>query len=101
MNLAELSFAELLELQSGIEKEVQVRRSMEKDRLRKKFQEQANAAGMTLDEIFGKAPAGKGTVKVKFRDPEEPSNTWAGRGRKPKWLVKALEQGRDIEEFRV
>jgi DNA-binding protein H-NS len=101
MNLAELSIAELQELQANIEKEIQVRRAAERDRLKKQFQEQAQAVGLTLDEIFGKGPAGKGAAKVKFRDPEDPSKTWAGRGRKPVWLVDAIAAGRDIEEFRV
>lgn len=26
--------------------------------------------------------------------------TWSGRGRRPKWLVEALEQGADLEDFR-
>jgi len=100
MNLAELSIADLQELQATIEKEIQVRRSTEKDRLKKQFQEQAIAAGLTLDDIFGKGPA-KGTAKVKFRDPDDPNKTWAGRGRKPAWLVDAIAEGRNIEDFRV
>ena len=98
MNLADLSIAELQELQANIEKEVQVRRAAEKDRLKKHFQEQANAVGLTLDEIFGKGAPGKGSVKVKFRDPEDPSKTWAGRGRKPAWLVDAIA---DMECYRL
>ena len=43
--------------------------------------------------------AGIGTVKPKFRGPA--GETWAGRGRKPKWLEKALAAGRSLEEFRI
>ncbi|MFM2445594.1 MAG: histone family, partial [Pseudomonadota bacterium] len=42
---------------------------------------------------------GTGTVKPKFRGPG--GETWAGRGRKPKWLEKALAAGRSLEEFRI
>lgn len=42
---------------------------------------------------------GAGTVKPKFRGPG--GETWAGRGRKPKWLENALAAGRSLEDFRI
>jgi DNA-binding protein H-NS len=37
---------------------------------------------------------------VKYRGPN--GEPWSGgRGRKPQWVVEALKQGRDIEEFAV
>lgn len=99
MNLDQLSLAELKDLSRKIERELQVRRVQDKERLRKHFLEQAEAAGFTVDEVLGKAPATKGSAKVKYRDPQNPDNTWAGRGRKPAWLVKALGAGASIEDF--
>jgi DNA-binding protein H-NS len=40
-------------------------------------------------------------VLPKFRNPEEPSQTWAGRGKQPKWLVAKLKSGRKIDDFRI
>jgi DNA-binding protein H-NS len=53
------------------------------------------------DAGFEKRGRGRsgGTVKPKFRGPG--GETWAGRGRKPKWLEKALAAGRNLEEFRI
>jgi len=37
---------------------------------------------------------------VKYRGPS--GETWSGgRGRKPQWVVQALQQGRNLEEFAV
>jgi DNA-binding protein H-NS len=37
---------------------------------------------------------------VKYRGPN--GETWSGgRGRKPQWVMQALKEGRDIEEFAV
>ena len=40
-------------------------------------------------------------VYPKYRNPEEPSETWAGRGKQPRWLTAALKSGRKIEEFEI
>jgi len=38
-------------------------------------------------------------VSPKYRNPEHPSETWSGRGKRPRWLTAALAAGRAIEEF--
>lgn len=38
-------------------------------------------------------------VFPKYRNPNEPSETWSGRGKQPRWLTSALKSGRAIEEF--
>jgi DNA-binding protein H-NS len=40
-------------------------------------------------------------VLPKFRNPAAPGETWSGRGKRPKWLVKALAAGRKLEDFRI
>jgi DNA-binding protein H-NS len=40
-------------------------------------------------------------VAPKYRNPENKSETWAGRGMKPKWLVTALKGGKKLEHFAV
>ena len=40
-------------------------------------------------------------VLPRFRNPEDPSETWAGRGRQPHWVAKQLRSGKRIEEFRI
>lgn len=39
-------------------------------------------------------------VLPKFRNPQT-SETWSGRGKRPRWLVAAMKSGRKIEEFRI
>jgi DNA-binding protein H-NS len=38
-------------------------------------------------------------VFPKYRNPEEPSETWSGRGKQPRWLTAALKTGHKIEDF--
>ena len=36
-----------------------------------------------------------------FRNPKNKNETWAGRGRRPFWLVAALKRGRKLADFAV
>jgi DNA-binding protein H-NS len=40
-------------------------------------------------------------VLPKFRNPGNPTETWCGRGKTPRWLSAQLASGRSIEEFRI
>jgi DNA-binding protein H-NS len=40
-------------------------------------------------------------VYPKYRNPAEPSETWAGRGKKPRWLAAQLTSGKKIDDFRI
>jgi DNA-binding protein H-NS len=44
---------------------------------------------------------GYGPVAPKYRNPENPSETWAGRGLKPRWLASALKAGHKLEDFLI
>jgi DNA-binding protein H-NS len=38
-------------------------------------------------------------VLPKYQNPNEPSETWSGRGKRPRWLTAALKTGHSIEDF--
>jgi DNA-binding protein H-NS len=40
-------------------------------------------------------------VYPKYQNPNDPSETWSGRGKQPRWLVAALKTGHRIEEFMI
>jgi DNA-binding protein H-NS len=48
---------------------------------------------------FGRGVRGK--VAPKYRNPEDPGETWAGRGLKPRWLAAALKSGKKLEDFSI
>ena len=65
---------------------------------------------LTTDDIrfaLGSAPTrpasklkGK-TLKPKYRNPSDKSQTWAGRGIRPRWLVAALKGGKKLDDFAI
>jgi DNA-binding protein H-NS len=40
-------------------------------------------------------------VPPKYRNPDQPSETWAGRGKQPRWLVAQLRLGKRIDDFKI
>ena len=40
-------------------------------------------------------------VSPKYRNPDNASETWSGRGRKPRWLEERLEKGAPLEDFAI
>lgn len=40
-------------------------------------------------------------VLPKFQNPSDPTETWAGRGKQPRWLVSQLKAGKNINDFLI
>lgn len=64
----------------------------------------AKAAGYDLLELFGiakakgKRGAAPATSKiVKYRHPENSAQTWAGRGKRPRWVNEWVSAGGSLE----
>jgi DNA-binding protein H-NS len=41
------------------------------------------------------------SVAPKYRNPENATETWAGRGLKPRWLTAAIKSGKKLEDFAI
>lgn len=55
-------------------------------------------------EFRGEIPKRRKTyppVVPKFSNPDNPLETWAGRGKQPRWLKKQLGTGKIIDDFRI
>jgi DNA-binding protein H-NS len=40
-------------------------------------------------------------VFPKYRNPAQPAETWAGRGKQPRWLTAQLKSGKKLDDFRI
>jgi DNA-binding protein H-NS len=43
----------------------------------------------------------RGTVAPKYRNSDNPAETWAGRGLKPRWLATAIRSGKKQDDFLI
>ncbi|WP_199508406.1 MULTISPECIES: H-NS family nucleoid-associated regulatory protein [unclassified Psychrobacter] len=65
------------------------------------FEAIAEECNTTIEEILKAGESLEKKRNIKYRNTENASETWTGRGRKPTWLVTALENGQDLEDFAV
>lgn len=99
-SIERLSHVELVRLRDEIERLLSDRRTTEQEALRLRFAAEAAKHGFTLDEVVGVSR--KGSIPIKYRDPDNPANTWTGRGKTPRWLVAAMGRGgATLEDFRL
>lgn len=118
MDLTKLSVTDLRKLNRRVQAEIKKRDAGARRDLLKKMQRLAADHGMSLEDVVGNAPAAKParkaaakparpsrakgtTVPPKYRNPEDATMTWTGRGRKPLWVQKALDDGKTLEELAI
>ena len=99
--LEKMSYAELLKLQERIEAAIAQKRVEDAASTKEQLRAMAEKAGFSLNDLFGKRGARKGSGEIKYRNPKDTSQTWTGRGRKPNWLVDAVKKGAKIDTFAI
>jgi DNA-binding protein H-NS len=107
LNLDAMSVDEMWQLHEEISQVLSVRLTSEKRELEKRLA-QLRREKETRQSEPADAQTLKGAhrerrkyprVYPKYRNPKEPSETWSGRGKQPRWLAAALKTGHTIEEF--
>ena len=71
--------------------------------VRKQVHAIIKAEGYQFEDIFGQ-PSGKrptNPVQPKYRNPHDPSQTWTGRGKRPRWFNDALQNGTSKQSMAV
>jgi DNA-binding protein H-NS len=56
---------------------------------------------LSTSQLRSNGLGARAPVAPKYRNPENPSETWAGRGLKPRWLAAALNGGKKLEHFSI
>ncbi len=97
INLENLSPSELQALIKNAEAQIDAARKTHIQSVRTQIDALLSRSGLALDEVYprrgGKAPkAAKPAVAPKYRNPENPTQTWSGRGKRPQWFNDALKK---------
>lgn len=102
VNLDKLSKAELDALAAELDAAKRARAEMEIQSVREEVTKLLEKRGYTFGEVFGKGTGRKtGPVKPKYRNPKNPTDTWTGRGRRPRWLEAELKKGKSVKSFLI
>ena len=105
--------AELLKLRADIDRAITSAGDRDKRNAVKAADAVAREHGFSLSDLTAAMGAGKrgrggatteGAAEaraVRFRNPEDHTQTWSGRGRRPAWYNEAQAAGRPIEDLQA
>src|SRR5260370_30115758 len=94
MNFKSMSIDKLVKLKHQVESALSSKVAETKRMLESNL---AKLTGFGVGSIRG----ARGKVAPKYRNPENPSETWAGRGMTPRLLAAALKAGKKLEHFSI
>ncbi|MDO5603788.1 MAG: H-NS histone family protein [Paracoccus sp. (in: a-proteobacteria)] len=101
-DLDKLSLKELRELQTRVGRAITSFEERKRKEAIAAAEEVLREHGFSLAELTGAAkPRKSGKVAARYANPENPSQTWAGRGRRPAWVQEALETGKTLEDLAI
>lgn len=108
VNLDTMSADEMWELHEEVSRALSVRLTSEKRKLEKRLEQlhrDKEAPSLNFSDGMNESPAVPRRkyprVYPKYRNPQEPSETWSGRGKTPRWLMAALKKGQKPEDFAI
>jgi len=102
-NLEQMSLEELWGLHERIAKLLSDKISAEKRKLERRLVQLADrdltSQSRTRGDQVPRRPYPK--VLPKYFNPNSSSETWSGRGKRPRWLTVALQNGHELREFEI
>ncbi len=104
-DLNAMSLRELKDLQARVARAVGSSEVRRKKEALAEVEEKARDMGFALADLLSaqtaKSSRTKGATVAKYANPANRSDTWSGRGRKPRWFIDALAAGRAPEDLAV
>lgn len=106
----ELSESELGLIIERAEQALEQIKKQKFDEVQEQIRQLATSVGMSPEEVImqmsrgrrgSRAASAKGVRIVRYRNPEDPEQTWTGRGKHPNWLREKLQAGANLEDFKV
>lgn len=105
MDINTLTLPELKKLHKDVQRAIESYETRHKAAAIAELEEKARELGFSLSELTGiSAPKSKrrAPAVAKYRNPQNPEETWSGRGRPPRWLSGALAgSGAKLEDFAI
>ena len=100
IDLSGLNIDQLADLVGKAQSEMASREKKKRKDLRSELERRVAANGYKMGDIFPELGAANGTGArrqkrpAKYRNPQNPDESWSGIGRSPKWVQGILEERR-------
>ena len=100
-DLKSMSVDELWSLRTLLLSVLTGKMSAEKARIDRQLQQLGLGAAPNNSKKIPHARRLYPQVFPKYSNPAKPSETWAGRGKQPRWLTAQLRAGKKLDDFRI
>lgn len=100
IDVSKLNKKQLAELAQRVASRSRELDVVELDKARADVRAYAKSKGFTIEELFG----GRGKRRKaapKYRNPADSSQTWSGRGKRPRWFHAALKAGKREKDLLI
>ena len=104
VDISQLSAAQLEKLIKDAQGQIESRKNEERNALRAQIEKLLADAGYKLSDLYpakgnaSNTPKARSPLSVKY---EYENNNWTGKGPKPGWLKKFIEDGGNLESIQV
>jgi DNA-binding protein H-NS len=98
MALKTMSISKLMDLKQKIDVVLAAKVAEERRALQSRL---SNLERVGSGSVPSRKSGVRGKVAPKYRNPENLSETWAGRGLNPRWLATALKTGKKLDDFSI
>ena len=102
IDLNNLALKELKDLQTQVAKAIASFEDRKRKQAIAELEEIARSRGFSLAELTGAIVTRKRAPAVaKYANPADATDTWSGRGRKPRWFAAALASGKKLADLEI
>lgn len=99
----DLSLSELKDLRRKLDKAISGFEARQKKKAVEMLQNVARDHGLNISDLIEAAQSGpsRGGLPPRFANPDNPEDTWSGRGRKPHWYISAIANGSSPDDLKI
>ncbi|SEO28965.1 DNA-binding protein H-NS [Paracoccus alcaliphilus] len=101
LDFDKMSLKEMRDLRAKLERAINSYEDRKRREALAAVEEAARQHGFNLAELTGAKTRRAGTVAPKYANPDDPTVTWTGRGRKPRWITEYLAKGKSLEDLAI
>ncbi|WBU60052.1 H-NS histone family protein [Paracoccus albus] len=102
LDLNNMSLKELLELRNRVDRSIAGFEERRRREAMAAIEEAAREHGFSLNELTGAKQSRRGgKIAPKYMNPDDGTQTWTGRGRRPHWIQAALNSGKTLSDLEI
>jgi DNA-binding protein H-NS len=103
VDLNNMSLKDLKDLSAKVTKAIATFEDRRRKETLAEIEEIARARGFSLSELTGGSagPKKRAPATPKYANPSDKTDTWSGRGRKPRWVEAALKSGKSLADLAI